>query len=226
MPPHPTHDATPNTICLCPTCIDDIALFATSLTTLPQARAVTSHVLASYQSQLLQVSALTSVAEEKDPVIELLRGQVDVLSAQLREYEGYDNGRGEVTALSEGSMQNQHHHQRSPSSLTSSTSSSCSTSSSTSEGDSALTQLTHLRQQLRSERKREHPAALRLRAACNEYANQAHSREVEAQEEAQDWAWYAEGLRERVGELVGVEQWAVDCQIWREMAECEEMEWV
>jgi len=227
MPPHPTHDATPNTICLCPTCIDDIALFATSLTTLPQARAVTSHLIAQHQDQLCQISALTSMLEEKDPLIELLRQQVDALREQLRGYEGGVDGREMATSLS-NSMQagvGNHHHQRSTSSLTSTSSSSSSTTSVAEEEreNETLTHLSHLRQQRRSERKREHPAAMRLRAACNEYANQAHAREVEAQEEAADWVWYAEGLRERVGDLVGVEQWAIDCQIYREMGECEMM---
>lgn len=73
---------------------------------------------------------------------------------------------------------------------------------------------------LRSERKKEHPAALRLRAAANEYANQAYAREMEAEEEASEWMWYAEKWRERVGELAECEQFLIDSQIWREMQEC------
>jgi len=223
--PHATHDASNGSICLCPTCVDDISLFVTSLTTLPQARAVTSHILSKHQSQLVQISALTCVLQEKDPELRLLRQQVEGLEMRLQEYEGLVvdgdvNEGGHVTATT-----------ASPSSATtlgrthrrmSSAMSNASTHSTTNseEESEVLTQIATLRQMLRSERRKEHPAAMRLRAAANEYANQAHAREMEAEGEAQEWMYFAEKWRGRVAELAECEQFLIDSQIWREMREC------
>jgi len=199
--PHPTHDTTPGSICLCPTCIDDIPLFATSLTTLPQARAVTAHILAKHQAQLHQLGALTAVLEDKEPVIQLLGQQVQTLRERLEEYEGAATSK----------------HHRNSSSVTSR----ASAEEEREEEEDAQTQIAQLKQRLRSERRKDHPAALRLRAASNHFANQALERQVEAEEEAREWAWCAERLRERVVELVACEQFLIDVQIWREMGEDE-----
>lgn len=219
--PHLTHDPVPSGPCLCSTCIDDIPAFTSCLTSLSQARAVASHILAKHQAQLVQLKDLQDELEGREPVMERLKNEIEVLRQRVEEYdEEGGRGYGHNRTSSSSSF--------ATSSSTSSTQSSHSLSSAESDSDSSddthdalLTQLVHTRQLLKSRQHRPHPAALRLRAAANEFANQARLREEEAEREADAWMVEAEMWRARTDELGWCEQFLVDVQIWREMSEWE-----
>jgi cob(I)alamin adenosyltransferase len=196
------HDSRPDAICLCPTCVDDINNFISCLTNLEQAQAVTHHILEKHQSQLIQIAALKTVLEDKDPIINLLRQQIDMLQEHIREYQQESNPSclyrmpGSMSGFEIGGGTTQAY-------------------------EDAMEQVVRLKQKLRSARTGEHPHAMRLKVAANQFAANAAQKTAEVQAENAEVLALAKEWRCKVQELEHYEQFVVDSQIWREMHEAE-----
>jgi len=197
------HDTRPDATCLCPSCVDDINHFISCITSLEQAQAVTHHVLETHQSQLIQIAALKAVLEDKDPIIHLLRQQLDMVQEHIRDYQHDSDsvcphrmpGSKPHLGVAAGSTQ---------------------------AYEDAMEEVVRLKQKLRSARTGEHPHAMRLKAAANQFAADAAQRVANLQEENAEVLALAKEWQHRVQELQHYEQFVVDAQIWREVLEAEE----